>query len=176
MVKGLKRQKSSFNLKANSSEFQSTYNKINLSQISNIFLGHSLMIKVSKMKKTGNLGIFSKNPKSDWSVIYCTFILKPNFRLCLQGNVFISLNLKRVFYWPTRPRPNKWSLFSHMVSIRPSVLTSQKQKRANVSARKSICALWRIPCMKIMTTYWLGLVGHSEVSRFITTFYLKLLY
>ena len=30
------------------------------------------------------------------------------------------------YYWPTRPWPNRWSLFSHMVSVHPSVRHENK--------------------------------------------------
>ena len=40
--------------------------------------------------------------------------------------------------------------------IRPSVTKTQTRYNANVGARKTIYALRRTSCMKIMTTYWLG--------------------
>ena len=67
-------------------------------------------------------------------------------------------------YWP---RPNRWSLFSRMVSVRPS----QKTKtlcNANVVALKT---KQQTPCMKIMTTYCLGPGGSLEVSRLVIYFY-----
>ena len=57
----------------------------------------------------------------------------------------------KIFNWGTRPRLNRWSLFSRMMSVCPFVT-----KTNNVEARKT---KQRIPCMKIMTTYWLGAGG-----------------
>ena len=38
-----------------------------------------------------------------------------------------------IIYWPTRPRPSKWSLFSHVVSVRLSV----KQKHSTTQMGSS---------------------------------------
>ena len=54
--------------------------------------------------------------------------------ICIGQRIFISK-----YVWPTRPRPNGWSLFSRKVSVR----------------HKNKYSLRRKPCMKIMTTYWM---------------------
>ena len=58
--------------------------------------------------------------------------------------------------WPTRPRrPNRRSLFSHIVSVRPE----NKNTRTALTllpGKQNICLLLRATCMKIMTTNWLG--------------------
>ena len=78
-----------------------------------------------------------------------------------QKTIFFPGTLISCF-WPTRPRPNRWSLFSLMVSVRPSVTKTNKHYNANVGARKTKYALRRTPCMKIMTTHiWLGPGGSS---------------
>ena len=58
-------------------------------------------------------------------------------------------------FWPTRPRPNRWSLFSHRVSVHPSVTKTQTRYNANVGAQKTKHSLQQAPCVWIMTTYWL---------------------
>ena len=62
------------------------------------------------------------------------------------------------FINPPRLRPNRWSLFSHMVSVRPS----QKQKQAQT------------PCMKTRSSIGWGLVGHLKFARLVNiTFYVR---
>ena len=61
-----------------------------------------------------------------------------------------------IHYWPTRPRPNKWSLFSHMVSVRLSVRKTKTRYNANVKY-----TIQRAPCVKTMRTYWLWPGGLS---------------
>ena len=46
----------------------------------------------------------------------------------------IEENRVTIPYWPTRPRPNRWSLFSQIVSVRPSE-NQKKRYNANVKAR-----------------------------------------
>ena len=58
--------------------------------------------------------------------------------------------------WPTRPRPNRWSLFLYKVSVRPSITKTKTCFKSNVEARKTKCAINRTPCVKIMTINWLG--------------------
>ena len=60
-----------------------------------------------------------------------------------------------VLFWPTKPRPNRWSLFSCRLSVRPSV-TKTKRYNVNVGALKTKYSLRQLLCKKIMTTYWLG--------------------
>ena len=57
---------------------------------------------------------------------------------------------------------NRWSLFSHMVSVRPSVTNTKRAiNNAKVKARKTQYALQRTPCVKIMRIYWLGPGGSA---------------
>ena len=53
---------------------------------------------------------------------------------------------------------NGWSLFSHGVFVRPSIAKIKSRYNANIEART--------PCVKIMTTYWLG-PGGSSLDFFI---------
>ena len=69
----------------------------------------------------------------------------------------------------TRSRSNRWSLFSHMVSVGPS------QKRAT-KARKTKFAIQRVPSLKIMSTYWLWPGGSSCWLVFFFWFVLKCKY
>ena len=49
---------------------------------------------------------------------------------------FITTWDRKNFFWPIRPRPHRWSLFSHVTKIKTLIQ--------------------RTPWVKIMTVYWLG--------------------
>ena len=68
-----------------------------------------------------------------------------------------------VTYWTTSPRQNRWSLFSHMVWKRPSVLSSVRHKKTkNTLQRKN----------KTCYNFTWALVGHFEVSWFVSPYFL----
>ena len=62
----------------------------------------------------------------------------------IKHTIFANLHYDPWYFWPTRPRPNRWSLFWCMVPVRPS----HKQKRATT-----------LTSMPKSTTYWLGPSG-----------------
>ena len=62
----------------------------------------------------------------------------------------------------TRPRPNRWSSFSHMVSVRSSQKQSQYAQQLT-------------PCLNVMRTHWLGPGGSSLIRQtFSSLFYQNL--
>ena len=50
------------------------------------------------------------------------------YELLLMCYIILILKLYFCYYWPTRPRPNKWTLCSHKVSVRPSKKTPYSAK------------------------------------------------
>ena len=75
------------------------------------------------------------------------------FNIILCSELFTPID-------PPRPRPNRLVIiFTH--GVRTSVRKSKTRCNVNVDARKTNYALRRTPCMKIMTTIWMGLGGSS---------------
>ena len=62
-------------------------------------------------------------------LVLCTFVLKTCNRVEVPSTYFL-----KVGFWPTwLRRPNRWSLFSHIVSVRPS----RKQNTRNAKTKHS---------------------------------------
>ena len=88
--------------------------------------------------------------KMEKSQSHCTDGRKKNIGKKGVKLTLLPLDSLALVYWPTRPWPNRWSLFLHMVSVRPSVRHKSKNKSRPGKQNK------RTPCVKIMTIYWLG--------------------
>ena len=85
---------------------------------------------------------------------------RPNSNMLCAGTFPKDLNPWIMPFWPTRPRSIRWSLFSHMVSVRHK----NKKTRYNASV-KTKYSLQRAPCVKIMRTCWLWPGGSSKIRQ-----------
>ena len=92
------------------------------------------------------VSVYCTNPWFKWAflVVYCLTNLFVLYTVSWEY-LFKIVNVAYSSYWPTRPRPKRWSLFSCC--------------NANVGARNTKYELQRPPRVNIMTTYWLGPSG-----------------
>ena len=70
-------------------------------------------------------------------------------KLLLQQIIGAVIRKKENLFWPTRPQPNRWSLFSHRVSVRPYV---RHKNNAIVVDRKTKDTM----CENNDHLFWLG--------------------